>query len=960
MIFSYQPRVFGSVNPKIDWKTITTPHFELIFDAKQYETARKYALRLEYNHKLLMTYYQESPEKTIVVINDNTDLANGYATPIPYSHIMLYPVLPSSHDTVSEYSDWPQELTLHEYTHILNFTPAHGIMKYLRYGLGTIVAPTVLLPRWWQEGVAVEMETRFSSHGRLRSLFQDATLRALVKAQQLHRYSVADINESELDSWPRGGRPYLFGSLILSEIQNQKGGTINNTLLERFSARVPYFNDAPTEEETNRGFDEWFQESIRNLTQTVQAQLTKIRETPVTDFTFISNQYLESHSPQFSPNGQYFSFVAKNKWGKSSIQIFDRKDEGRAFDLKSDSISEFLSLDNKSTGDKKDAPPPGNINRIAWLPDSTGFIFDQIRFIDSYSNYSDLFYYDLANKKNKRLTTGERLRDPTLSPDATQIAAVQLSESNSRLVLLNFDGSNIQTLYAPPLFHKVANPLFADANNLYFTERTLKGDILLKMLNITTKDSSSLSLTGISQIDSLNLDSGGISFVARENGMQNLYWTDNSFKTFKRLTHTDTAVFDGSLDQRTKTIYTTTMTEMGLQVASTSWPDYEFKTPPPNIEPIFQNRYGANTLVMPSEETLETEFGSMLQEPQDYSSFNYLRPRYWLPFVYSSQSGYGFQVSTSAFDPLEKQSYGIDLSFDSYNKETTGSLNYGNTATTWPMLFSLVSQNRTQPLMGTTYEAQQINFLASHDLIPFSENMTVGFGVDGITIKTPAIKKSLGPQLVYIYDGAAKSIFSKKPFAGYQFSIMGNHYVKTKELATLTKGLAKASYFYSNHLPYRHIASAHLMAQEMRGELTLADYGTSDIMSINPNLFFPSFVLRGYDPGYFYFKNARSGTVEYTLPLTDYQGWGTLPAFLKKTYMNLYAEILAVDGVASNLKMKTYDRVYSKQSFRSYGLELKGDMTIGYYLPLTVLLGIYHRPDYSNDGKTTAYLGIQL
>lgn len=952
--------LLGAVDPSIEWETLSTPHFEIVFDAKHYETAKKYALRLELNHKLLKTYYQEWPEKTVVVLNDNTDLANGYATPIPYFHMMLYPVLPSSNDTISEYSDWPQELTLHEYTHILNFTPANGFMGLLRSGLGSIVVPTVLLPRWWHEGVAVEMETRFSTHGRLRSLYQDATLRALVKAEQLNRYSIADINESDLDTWPRGGRPYLFGSLILSEIQNQKGKTINNDLLQRYSRRVPYFNDAPTEEETDRGFAEWFQEAKQNLTKSVQAQLTKIRETPPTEFTALSSSYQESHSPQFSPNGRYFTFVARNKWGKSSIQIFDRKEEVRNFDLKTDSISEFLSIDNKSTEEKKDAPPPGNINRITWLPDSTGFVFDQARFINSYSNYSDLFYYDLAKKKNKRITTGLRLREPSLSPDASKIAAIQMWQSNTQLVVLNFDGSQLQVLYTPPVFHKVANPFFADGNTLFFTESSLQGQILLQKFNLTTQERTLVSLTGVTQINSLNFESGGVSFIARDNGMQNLYWSDNLFQSQQRLTHTETAVFDGSIDPRTKTVYTTVMTESGPQVASSTWPSTELKSPPALIEPTFQSRYGEKPQTLPNDTELEAEFGSLLGEKKPYSSLNYLHPHYWLPFIYSNENGFGYQISTSAFDPLAKHSYGLDLSYDSFTRETKGAFNYGNKTTTWPIDLMVVSQTRKQPLLNTSYEAQQVNFLATHDLIPWSENMTVGFGVDGMITKIPAVKKKLGPQIVYVYDGAAKSIYSKTPFAGYQFSLLGNHYVKTKELTHLARGLAKLSYYYSGRLPDRHIASVHLMAQEMKGQLSLADYSSSSLYNLTPSIFFPGFVLRGYDNGYFYIKNARSGTLEYTLPLTGPRGWGTLPAFLKKTYLNFYAEILMLDGIASNLAAKSYDRAYLNNSFRSYGLELKGDVTLGYYIPLTLLVGAYHRPDYSDKDKTSLFFGLQL
>ena len=394
----------GSVDPKIQWETFTSPHFEIIYDARQYQTARNYALRLELNYKLLSSYFSESPKKTIVVLNDNTDLANGYATSIPYPHIMVYPVLPTSHDSISEYSDWPQELTLHEYTHILNFEPAHGFFKILRYAMGSIITPTMLLPRWWHEGIAVEMETRYSSHGRLRSLYQDATLRALAKDEKFNIYSVADINETDLDSWPRGSRPYLFGSILLSEILNQensKGNNIGENLLQNYSSRIPYLINGPVNDQLGKDFQTLFAQTIEETKVKLQAQLNKIHEAPTSIHTIMAPDLLESHSPQISPNGRFLTFVGKNKWGKSLIQIYDRHEEGRAFDFRKDILSDFVSLDKTNGNINKDAPPVGNINRIAWYPDSSGFIFDQVKNIDAYSNYSDLFSYDLNTKKHK-------------------------------------------------------------------------------------------------------------------------------------------------------------------------------------------------------------------------------------------------------------------------------------------------------------------------------------------------------------------------------------------------------------------------------------------------------------------------------------------------------------------------------------------------------------------------------
>ncbi len=958
--FLVTQKSISGVDPKIQWETLNTPHFEVLYDARHYQTARKYALRLELNHKLLGAYFKESPDKTVVILNDNTDLANGYATRIPYPHIMAYPVLPSSHDSISEYSDWPQELTLHEYTHILNFEPVHGVMRFLRYTLGSIITPTMLLPRWWHEGIAVEMETRYSSHGRLRSTYQDATLRAMAKENQFSMYSVADINEAELESWPRGARPYLFGSLLLSEIQSQKGGTIGDTLLQRYSRRIPYLINGPAEDEAGKDFEGLFNDAIKTVESKAQKQLEQIRQLPTTNFTPLSKKYLESHSPQLSPNGRFLTLVAKNIWGKSSIQIFDRHDDGRNFDFNNDSFSEFLSIDNKDGGGSKDAPPAGNINRVAWLHDSSGFVFDQVRFIDVYANYSDLFIYELDKKKNRRLTTGMRLREPGLSPSGLLIAAVQMMQSSTMLSTLNTDGSNLEQVYIPPAFHKIAAPLFIDEQTIVFTERDLQGMIALKKINLSTKQIEKINLPNLSQIDSLNQEASGISFIARENGMQNFYFTQDQFKSYQRLTHTETAVFDGTIDSRVGAIYNTIMSNNGLLVTSAELPHEPLKEPMPTIEPLLNDRYGQTKLETPSDEALEKDFGSMVGEKKTYSPLKYMLPTYWLPFAYVTESGYGTQISTATFDPLGKHAYSIQAGYDSFAHESSVGINYGNATTYWPYSLTAAAQERDQPYLHSHYDAQQLNFLTTHDLRPLSEYMTVGLGVDSNIITTTTSKKRIGPQVFFVYDGAAKSLFSEVPFAGYQFQLMGNHYVKTAQLSSLSKGFVSGTYFHSKFLPERHIALIHLQSQIMKGEIEVSDLSQSDTFHLTQNFTSPRFVLRGYDQGYFYFKSAHSAAMEYHLPLKSYKGWGTFPLFIRHSRMSVYAEALAIDGISLDYNSEEYVRTYLKKSFSSYGIEFKGDLTLGYFFPVTCMLGIYHRPQYSGPDKTSTFIGFQI
>lgn len=117
---------------------------------------------------------------------------------------------------------------------------------------------------------------------------------------------------------------------------------------------------------------------------------------------------------------------------------------------------------------------------------------------------------------------------------------------------------------------------------------------------------------------------------------------------------------------------------------------------------------------IPQDTALESEFGASISAPEHYSSSKYLIPKYWLPFIYSSESGYGTQVSTSAFDPLEKHSYSLQAGYDSYAHKSNFLISYGNTTTTWPMIFSYMKEDRTPPLLDFSYDINEINFLATH------------------------------------------------------------------------------------------------------------------------------------------------------------------------------------------------------------------------------------------------------
>jgi hypothetical protein len=80
--------------------------------------------------------------------------------------------------------------------------------------------------------------------------------------------------------------------------------------------------------------------------------------------------------------------------------------------------------------------------------------------------------------------------------------------------------------------------------------------------------------------------------------------------------------------------------------------------------------------------------------------------------------------------------------------------------------------------------------------------------------------------------------------------------------------------------------------------------------------------------------------MEYRFPITNLEnGAGNLPFFFKRLYGDVFAEAgNAWDGAFDSRDLK-----------RSVGAEASMDMTLGYFLPVTVRLGLYKALDDKRD-----------
>ena len=165
--------------PNVRWFTLETPHFDLHYYPNERAFAERAAHIAERAYRLITRYLNWQPSGRVsITLNDQVDSANGFASSVPYNYIYAYGVPPGSLDELSDFDDYVKLLITHEFTHVVHLdTILSWCPRTVNAIFGKIYAPNLSQPTWFIEGLAVLMESRQTTAGRLRSSFFDMYLR---------------------------------------------------------------------------------------------------------------------------------------------------------------------------------------------------------------------------------------------------------------------------------------------------------------------------------------------------------------------------------------------------------------------------------------------------------------------------------------------------------------------------------------------------------------------------------------------------------------------------------------------------------------------------------------------------------------------------------------------------------------------------------------------------------------
>ncbi len=212
LLFGAEPRASAATlfDPALRFRMLPTEHFIIYFHQGGERIARRMAAIAEETwHALERPFGVTPPRRTHVVLADQTDIANGYATPLPYQTIVIYPVWPPGSDF--DFDDWLRLSFTHEFTHIVHLDRSEGWARVVRRTLGRsgLAFPNLFLPPWQVEGLAVFEESAITGAGRLHA----GEFRAVVgEAARAGRLEPLDRVNGGLTDWPGGGGVYAYGA----------------------------------------------------------------------------------------------------------------------------------------------------------------------------------------------------------------------------------------------------------------------------------------------------------------------------------------------------------------------------------------------------------------------------------------------------------------------------------------------------------------------------------------------------------------------------------------------------------------------------------------------------------------------------------------------------------------------------------------------------------------------------
>jgi Tol biopolymer transport system component len=424
-------------DPRLSWRTLDTPHFQITFHEPLEPLAQRLAQAAEHAHAVLAAALGlTTSERTLILLTDDTDAANGRASVLPRNAIHLFAAAPDDLSAIGDYDEWVTLLVTHEHTHILHLDQIGGLAAVINAIFGKTMAPNAIAPRWLIEGIATYEESARTSGGRLRSTIFDMYLR--MDALEDRIPTLAQLS-NDPERWPHGELRYLYGSHFVAMVVARYGERALGHFARDYGRQLfPYGLNRIATRVTGRTFVELYDDFKKEIRDKYRAQAETIRARGVIEGKTLVPHSDYLRSPRYLRDGRLLYFADD---GRTQPGLFVREHDGTRRRLV------------RTAGQAYAAPHP----------DGSSVVYSQAAPTRDLYDFHDLFVLDLGEGTSERLTHGMRAREPDVSPDGREVAFVTQASGTSRLEIAALDdiaGTRRTLLHSLP-FEQVFTPRYS-------------------------------------------------------------------------------------------------------------------------------------------------------------------------------------------------------------------------------------------------------------------------------------------------------------------------------------------------------------------------------------------------------------------------------------------------------------------------------------------------------------------
>ena len=362
------------MNPSGTWRTLHTEHFRIHFRPSYRDKAIEAAAEAERAYGLLATELHTPRGVIDLTLSDDVDFPNGFTSTYPSNRFTILLVPPVTDPGLQTYDSWERLVIVHELAHVFHLDRSRGVWGTLQsvFGRAPGLFPNQYQPSWVTEGIATYYESRFTSGGRADGSFHRQVVAADVASGRARRSWDALL----FTRWPGGLAPYAYGSRFYDYLSEAANDSVAPRFVEATAGQlIPFRVGRPLQ---RTGVD--LETSWKSAVATASA------EGGATRSNLIAGGLRAEPLARTSPDGRSVAYIHDDGRGAPRLRVVDALSGGV---LRSHRITGEVSFD--------------------WLGDT--LIVAQLEFAGRWNLRSDLWRWS-SDGAWQRMTTAARLTEP--------------------------------------------------------------------------------------------------------------------------------------------------------------------------------------------------------------------------------------------------------------------------------------------------------------------------------------------------------------------------------------------------------------------------------------------------------------------------------------------------------------------------------------------------------------------